>query len=44
MLMPIAFNHKGERKSELPVISALGKRVIDLKPEYKTVWYQIEIN
>jgi hypothetical protein len=44
MLMLITFNPKGELKLEVPVISAQGKTVIGLKPEYKTVWYEIEIN
>lgn len=38
-----ALDPEGERKKEVPVTSSNGKTKIILKPEYKTVWYEIEI-
>jgi hypothetical protein len=38
-----ALNPKAKRKKEIPVTSIEGKTVIQLKPEYKTIWYEIEI-
>ncbi|WP_298652767.1 hypothetical protein [uncultured Proteiniphilum sp.] len=38
-----ALNPKGKRKKEIPVILIDGKTEIMLKPEYKTIWYEIEI-
>jgi len=36
-------NSEGKRKKEIPVTSIEGKTGIQLKPEYKTIWYEIEI-
>ncbi len=39
-----ALNPEGERKIEVPVKATRGLSEIKLKPDYKTVWYEIEIN
>ncbi len=39
-----ALDSRGERKKEIPVVKANGGSKIQIGPEFKTVWYEIQTN
>ncbi|HON07888.1 MAG TPA: hypothetical protein PLW02_07295, partial [Verrucomicrobiota bacterium] len=38
-----ALDEKGNRKEQLPVVSIDGNHQFSIKPQWKTLWYEIEI-
>ena len=38
-----ALDESGNRKATIPVSNRSGKTVLEIGPEHKTIWYEIEI-
>jgi hypothetical protein len=38
-----ALDEKGNRKDQIPVASINGRQQFTIKPQWKTLWYEIEI-
>jgi hypothetical protein len=38
-----ALDQSGNRKQEIPIERAGNSAVLETKPEYRTIWYEIEI-
>ena len=39
-----ALDESGNRKASIPVRDRGGKTVLEIGPEHKTIWYEIEVS